>query len=65
LLTAAGISGTLSGSETNLPGLVGHLNYSGTQVTFTVVANYPDATFRDTFETAHLSDSSCVAAFAN
>jgi fibronectin-binding autotransporter adhesin len=65
LINAAGINATFSGFETNMPGLVGQLNYSATHVTFTVVANDTDVIFRDGFETAHVSDNSCIAAFAN
>ena len=65
LINAAGFFGTFSGFETNMPGLVGQLNYSATQVTFTVVANNTDVIFRDGFDAARVSDSFCIAAFAN
>ena len=65
LLNAAGLIGTFSGFETNMPGLVGHLSYSTTQVTFTVDSNNSDVVFRDSFDATHVSDSPCIAAFAN
>jgi len=63
LLVSAGIVGTFSGFETNVPGLVGQLNYSGTQVTFMVTTN--DTIFGNGFEAPQASQSDCIAAFAN
>ena len=63
LLVSAGIIGTFSGYETNVPGLVGELTYSGSQASFTVVAN--DTLFRNGFEIPQASESACAAAFAN
>lgn len=63
VLMNGGIIGTFSGFETNMPTVDGHLNYSASQVTFTVTAN--DAIFHDGFDTPQVSGSPCVAAFAN
>jgi hypothetical protein len=63
LLVSAGIIGTFSGFETNVPGLVGQLNYSGSQATFMVTTN--DTIFGNTFESPPASQSACIAAFAN
>ena len=65
-LTAGTVSGTVSGTfagyETNMPNLLGHFNYGPTSVTFTVDAS--DVLFRDGLEPP-ISDSPCIAAFAN
>jgi len=61
-LGASSISGVFAGYETNVPNLLGHFTYGATSVTFTVDAN--DVIFRDTFEQT-VSDSPCIAAFAN
>lgn len=63
LLVSAGVLGTFTGYETNIPGLVGQLDYSSTQVTFTVVAN--DTLFGNGFEIPPASEIACAAAFAN
>jgi hypothetical protein len=63
LLNAAGLIGTFSGFETNMPGLDGQLTYSSTQVKFTVSAS--DAIFRAGFDAPQVNDSPCIAAFAN
>jgi autotransporter-associated beta strand protein len=62
LLQATSVTGKLAGFETNMPNLDGTLTYSGTSVTFTVTAS--DVLFQDGFEQS-VSDSPCVAAFAN
>ena len=61
-VTAASVSGTFAGYETNMPGLLGHLTYTSTNVTFTVDAS--DVLFRSGFGQTS-SDSPCIAAFAN
>ena len=63
LLVSAGIIGTFSGFETNIPGLTGQLNYSASQVTFTVIAN--DTIFSGSFEAPSANQSACAAAFSN
>jgi hypothetical protein len=63
LITATGFMGTFGGFETNVPGLVGQLNYSTSQVTFTVIAN--DTIFAGTFEAPSANQSACAAAFAH
>ncbi len=55
LITATGFMGTFGGFETNVPGLVGQLNYSTSQVTFTVIAN--DTIFAGTFEAPSANQS--------
>lgn len=62
ILMNAGIMGTFSGFDSNMPTVDGHLNYSAPQVTFTVTAH--DAIFHDGFDIPQVSDSPCVAAFA-
>ena len=62
LLNAMSVSGTFAGFETNMPNLYGYLSYSSTAVTFTVSAS--DVLFQNGFEPS-VSDSPCIAAFAN
>ena len=54
--------GTFAGYETNMPNLLGHFTYGATSVTFTVDAS--DVLFRNGMEQS-ISDSPCIAAFAN
>ena len=61
-LTAASISGTFAGYETNMPDLLGHFGYGATTVTFTV--DVSDVVFRNGLEPT-INDSPCIAAFAN
>ena len=63
LLVSAGIIGTFSGFETNVAGLVGQLNYSPSQVTFSVTAN--ETIYGNGFEEPSASQSACAAAFAH
>jgi len=60
-MTAASITGTFAGYETNMPNLLGHFSYGATSVTFTVDAS--DVVFRNGLEES-VSDSPCIAAFA-
>lgn len=62
LVNAAGVAGSFSGFETNLPNLDGYLSYGTNTVTLTVSAS--DALFQSGFEQT-ASDSPCVAAFLN
>ena len=61
-LSAANVSGTFAGYETNMPNLIGHFSYAASQVTFTV--DVSDVLFRSSFEKL-TGDSPCIAAFAN
>ena len=61
-MTAASITGTFAGYETNMPNLLGHFSYGATSVTFTVDAS--DVVFRNGLEES-VNDSPCIAAFAN
>jgi len=61
-LSASSVSGTFAGYETNMPNLLGHFTYGATSVTFTVDAS--DVVFRNGMEQP-ISDSPCIAAFAN
>lgn len=61
-LSAASISGTFAGYETNMPNLLGTFSYAATSVTFTVTAS--DVLFRTGFENT-IGDSPCIAAFTN
>jgi hypothetical protein len=61
-LSASSVSGTFAGYETNMPNLLGHFTYGATSVTFTVDAS--DVVFRNGMEQS-ISDSPCIAAFAN
>jgi len=61
-LSAASVSGTFAGYETNMPNLIGHFTYAASQVTFSVDAS--DVLFRSSFEKL-TGDSPCIAAFAN
>lgn len=61
-ISAASVSGTFAGFETNLPNLLGHFTYGATNVIFTVDVN--DVLFRSDFEQTG-NDSPCVMAFVN
>lgn len=62
LLQATLVTGAFAGFETNMPNLDGTLAYTSTTVTFTVSSS--DVIFQNGFEQS-VSDSPCVAAFAN
>jgi hypothetical protein len=61
-INAGSVAGTFAGYETNMPNLLGHFTYGATSVTFTVDAS--DVVFRNGMEQS-ISDSPCIAAFAN
>jgi len=59
LIDGATINGTFAGFATNMSAIDGRLNYSSTQVTFSVTAT--DGIFRDTFEGGS-NDTPCALA---
>jgi hypothetical protein len=61
-INAGSVAGTFAGYETNMPNLLGHFTYGSTAVTFTV--DVSDVVFRNGMEPS-ISDSPCIAAFAN